>query len=87
MKMFARFGEIPAMTLQDIKRQNVTDGRTHGGQRENGIPATNTVAGCIINIHIIKTSRNITQYFDCNLSKGQLHPKSLWNFADIYSLS
>ena len=45
MNMFARFGEIPAMTLQDIKRQNVTDGRTHGGQRENSIPATNTVFG------------------------------------------
>ena len=28
--MFARFDENPAMTLQDIKKQNVTDGRTHG---------------------------------------------------------
>ena len=36
MNMFARFDENPAMTLQDIKKhfkilkkQNVTDGRTH----------------------------------------------------------
>ena len=28
--MFARFDENPAMTLQDIKKQNVTDGRTDG---------------------------------------------------------
>ena len=27
--MFARLDENPAMTLQDIKKQNVTDGRTH----------------------------------------------------------
>ena len=30
MNMFASFGEIPAMILQDIKEQNVTEGRTHG---------------------------------------------------------
>ena len=29
MNMFARFDENPAMTLQDIKKQNVTDERTH----------------------------------------------------------
>ena len=29
MNMFARFDENPAMTLQDIKKTNVTDGRTH----------------------------------------------------------
>ena len=28
--MYARFDENPAMTLQDIKKQNVTDGSTHG---------------------------------------------------------
>ena len=28
MNMFARFDENPAMTLQDIKKQNVTDGCT-----------------------------------------------------------
>ena len=28
--MFARFDENPAMTLQDIKKQNVTDGRMDG---------------------------------------------------------
>ena len=54
MKVFAKFDEIPSMTLQDIKeRKNVTDGRTDGrtvglsvgqlvgqsvGQRENSIP-------------------------------------------------
>ena len=49
MNMFTRFDENPAMTLQVIKKQNVTDGRmnrrtharTHGrthGQRENSIP-------------------------------------------------
>ena len=29
MNMFARFDENPAMTLQVIKKQNVTDGRMH----------------------------------------------------------
>ena len=30
IKMFARFDENPALTLQDIKKKkNVTDGRTH----------------------------------------------------------
>ena len=29
MNMFASFDENPAMTLQDIKETNVTDGRTH----------------------------------------------------------
>ena len=30
MNMFARFNENPAKTLQDIKKKNVTDRRTHG---------------------------------------------------------
>ena len=30
MNMFARFDKNPAMTLQDIRKQNVTDGRTGG---------------------------------------------------------
>ena len=37
MNMFARFGENPAMTLQDIKktkRRGQTDGRTHA-RRDN----------------------------------------------------
>ena len=44
MKMFARFDENPAMTLQDIKetkRYGRTQGRTDGrtdGQREYSIP-------------------------------------------------
>ena len=29
MNMFAMFDENPAMTLQDIKETNVTDGRMH----------------------------------------------------------
>ena len=48
MNMFARFDENPATTLQDIKKQNVTDGHTHArtdGQRENSIPTTNKVGG------------------------------------------
>ena len=48
MNMFARFDENPAITLQDIKKKNVTDGRTHTqthGQRENSIPNTNKVCG------------------------------------------
>ena len=43
--MFARFDEIPAMTLQDIKetkRHERTHARTDG-QRENSIPTTNKV--------------------------------------------
>ena len=30
MNMFARFDDNPAMTLQDIKKNNVTDGQMHG---------------------------------------------------------
>ena len=30
MIMFARFDEIPAMTFQDIKEQNITNGLQHG---------------------------------------------------------
>ena len=41
MNMFARFDEIPAMTLQDIKKTK-RYGRTHG-QCENSIPTTNKV--------------------------------------------
>ena len=41
MNKYARFDEIPSMTLKDIKKINVTDERTDGrmdGQRENSIP-------------------------------------------------
>ena len=45
INMFARFDENPAMTLQVLRKQNVTDRRTHrcteDGQRENSIPTTN----------------------------------------------
>ena len=54
MNMFARFGENPAMTLQNIKETSVTDGRTDrrtdartDGQRENSIPTTTKFAGGI----------------------------------------
>ena len=45
MNVYARFGEIPSITLKDIKktkRYGRTDTRTDGrkdGQRENSIPA------------------------------------------------
>ena len=45
--MFAKFDEIPAMTLQDIK-ETKRFRRTHArmyGQRENIIPTTNKVWG------------------------------------------
>ena len=37
MNKYARFDEIPSMTLKDIKETNVTDERTDR-QRENSIP-------------------------------------------------
>ena len=43
MNMFARFGENPAMTLQDIK-ETKRYGRTHG-QREDRKLTTNKVWG------------------------------------------
>ena len=43
MNMFAKFDEIPAMTLQDIKETKCY-GRTDR-QRENSIPTTNKVCG------------------------------------------
>ena len=43
MTMFAKFDEIPAMTLQDIKETKLY-GRMHG-QRENNIPTTNKIFG------------------------------------------
>ena len=64
MNVFAKFDEIPSMTLQDIKEQNVTDtlsfvrtdGRTDGwtdGQRENSIPShKHSLRGGGIMIHL-----------------------------------
>ena len=49
--MFARFNEIPVMTLQDVKEINFTEGHTDrctDGQCENIIPSTNKVYGGII---------------------------------------
>ena len=51
MNMFAGFDEIPAMTLQDIKRFGRTNARADR-QRGNSVPATNIVCGGIIIIHI-----------------------------------
>ena len=45
MNMFAKFDEIPAMALQDIKETKFyrqMDARTDG-QHENSIPSTNKV--------------------------------------------
>ena len=47
MNMFARFDEIPAMTLQDIKEIK-RYGPTHAwkdGQHENSITSTNKMGG------------------------------------------
>ena len=38
MNIFARSDEIIAITFQNIREKNVTDGRTYG-QRENSIRA------------------------------------------------
>ena len=42
--MFAKFDEIPAMTLQDIKETLLKDGRADG-QGENSIPPAIKVCG------------------------------------------
>ena len=49
MNMFVRFDENQAMTLQDIKKQNVMDGQTDA-QRENSIPTTNKVCAWYNNL-------------------------------------
>ena len=56
MNMFARFDKNPAMTLQDIKKKNVTDGRTDG--RTDKVktvypPQTKFAGGIIIFIPLI----------------------------------
>ena len=64
--MFARFDEIPAMTLQDI-RETKCYGRTHGrtdGQRENSIPSTKFAVGIINPLQIPTT---IMSNCDCLL--------------------
>ena len=47
MNMFARFDENPAMTLQVINKQNVTDGRTDARMDnvKTVYPTTNKVFG------------------------------------------
>ena len=53
MNMFAKFDEIPEMTLQDIK-ETKRYGWTHrhtDGQRENSIPTTKFAGGIIKKIH------------------------------------
>ena len=59
MNMFARFDENPAMPLQILRKQNVTDGGTDArtdGQRENNIPSTNKVCGGIIILRLSDTT-------------------------------
>ena len=53
MNMFAKFDEIPAMTLQDIK-ETKRYGRMHR-QSENSIPSTNKVCGGIKPSHCFGT--------------------------------
>ena len=45
MNMFARFDENPAMTLQDINKENVTDGRMHGHMKTVYPPQTKFAGG------------------------------------------
>ena len=55
MYVFARFDEIPSMTLQDIEETKCYGQTAHTyGQSENSIPSTITVCGGIK----IKTIRN-----------------------------
>ena len=67
ISMFARFGENPAMTLQDIKetkRYGCTHERTHErtGKRENSIPTTNKVCGGYKNGSLMK----VKSIAECN---------------------
>ena len=57
MKMFARFDENPAMTLQDIK-ETKRYGRTDG-QHENSIPTTNKVCGGYKNVLQMMSIENL----------------------------
>ena len=50
MNMFTRFDEIPAMTLQILRKQNITD-IWMDIQCENSIPSTNAVWGGV-NTHM-----------------------------------
>ena len=64
--MFAKFDEIPAITIQDnkeTKRYGQTDGRTHR-QRENSMPTTNKVCG---GIKIVKVYESQGQLFRSQL--------------------
>ena len=67
MNMFARFDENPAMTLQDIRKQNVTDGWTHVPThgRENSIPTTNKDCGGYKNLinEPCQTTRSADQLY------------------------
>ena len=56
MNMFASIDENPARRFELLRKQNVTDGRTHGrtdGQRENSTPTIKKFAGGIIIINNI----------------------------------
>ena len=65
MNMFAKFDEIPAITLQDIK-ETQRYGRTHGrtqGKRDNVktvYPPQTKFAGCLQNLI------EILQIFSCS---------------------
>ena len=66
MNMFARFDENPAMTLQDIKETNVTDGRTH--TRTDNVktvypPQTKFVGGIIIVHKLMQSVKTSTVCF------------------------
>ena len=71
MNVFAKFDEIPSMTLQDIREQNVTDTSSFG--RTDNVktvyPPTNTVCG---------------EYYYDALEFPMLHTKLQGNKSIIY---
>ena len=69
--MFARFDENPAMTLQDIKKKNVTDGRTHAhtDNVKTVYPPQTKFAG-VINMPVYEISNNVL----CATSKALDQP-------------
>ena len=64
--MFARFDENPAMTLQDIKETNVTDGQTDGRKhtRTDNVktvypPQTKFAGGILTNLPLNMTENAV----------------------------
>ena len=67
MNMFARFDENPVMTLQDIKKTNVMDGRTFA--RTHNVktvypPQTKFAGGIITHMKIKQWGATLNQYIN-----------------------